>query len=527
MDKDGVGNRVLNLMRAEARARLGPLASVQLRAREVLYEPGMPAIYVYFPLDAVVSLVSTMEAGESAEVALIGREGMVGLAGVLSTLESPTSAIVQIPGTALRAHTAEVKLARAAYPEVRQVLDLYTEALLIQMAQAAVCNRLHSVQARLARSLLAIHQRIDGDRLVLSQELIANMLGVHRPTVAVALQRLQELGAIRRQGRTLIVADVSMLEELACGCHQVVNREFDRLLSGKESQGSQFSATVTKVARQGEPSAAAALEGMREIAGRLLVASILEQEAREEAENARHTIESFLAMVSHELRTPLNAIIGWCAMLRMHKGEDSERGLEVIERNAHAQLRIVEDLLDAARVTAATLRIKPMQLDFAELCQQAVDAVRPTADAKGVAVHLAMPDTLPAITGDPDRLRQVLLNLLTNAIKFTDVGGSVDISVKSVDHGVQVVVRDTGRGIPRDALPHVFERFQQGAAPDTHQHGLGLGLTIARALVELHGGHIEIASAGEHSGTTCTIDLPLVISGWNAPLDDEAVIPRG
>ena len=187
----------------------------------------MPAIYVYFPLAAVVSLVSTMEAGESTEVALIGREGMVGLAGILSTLESPTSAIVDIPGTALRAHTAEVKLARAAYPEVRQVLDLYTEALLIQMAQAAACNRLHSVPARLARSLLAIHQRIDGDRFVLSQELIANMLGVHRPTVAVALQRLQELGAIRRQGRTLIVADVSMLEELACGCHQVVNREFD------------------------------------------------------------------------------------------------------------------------------------------------------------------------------------------------------------------------------------------------------------------------------------------------------------
>jgi signal transduction histidine kinase len=352
------------------------------------------------------------------------------------------------------------------------------------------------------------------------------MLGVHRPTAAVALQHLQELGAIRRQGRTLIVADASMLEDLACGCHQVVNREFDRLLSVNEIQGSQFSASVTQVAREAEPGAAAALEGMREIAGRLLVASIREQEAREEAENARHTIESFLAMVSYELRTPLNAIIGWCAMLRMHKGADSERGLEVIERNANAQLRIVEDLLDAARVTAATLRIKPTQVDFAELCQQAVDAVRPTADAKGVTVHLAMPDTLPAIIGDPDRLRQVLLNLLTNAIKFTDVGGSVDILVRSADQGMQVVVRDTGRGIPSDALPHVFERFQQGAATDTRQHGLGLGLTIARALVELHGGHIEIASAGEHSGTTCTIDLPFVISGWNAPLDDEAILPK-
>jgi signal transduction histidine kinase len=212
-------------------------------------------------------------------------------------------------------------------------------------------------------------------------------------------------------------------------------------------------------------------------------------------------------------------------MLRMHKGEDSERGLEVIERNAHAQLRIVEDLLDAARVTAATLRIQPTRVDFAELCRQAVDAVRPTADAKGVAVQLAIADTVPAIIGDPDRLRQVLLNLLTNAIKFTDVGGSVNISVRCTDRGVQVVVRDTGRGIPREALPHVFERFQQGAATDTRQHGLGLGLTIARALVELHGGRIEISSAGEHSGTTCIIDLPFVISGWNAPLDNEATTP--
>jgi signal transduction histidine kinase len=525
MDRDTTGNRVLQLIGDAARAELGALVTVELRAREVLYEPGMPALHVYFPLTAVVSLVSTMASGESAEVALIGREGLVGLAGILSTLESPTSAVVQIPGLALRARTVDVKAARARHARVRQALDAYTEACLIQMAQTAACSRLHCLEARLARSLLSIHQRIDGDRFVLSQEALATMLGVHRPTIAVALQRLREQKAITRHGRALVIANAAILERLACECHQVLAREFARLLSVNGLTSLPGAVSVVDSSRDDGTSSAVALEGLREIAGRLLVASIREQEAREQAETAKQTIESFLAMVSHELRTPLNAIIGWCAMLKMDQGSHYERGLEVIERNAHAQLRIVEDLLDAARVTAATLRIKPREVDLVALGEEAVAASRPTAQAKGIAVELAMTDAVPPIVGDPDRLRQVLLNLLTNAVKFTDAGGSVDVTVTSAGGRVQVVVRDTGRGIPPEVLPRVFERFQQGSATETRHHGLGLGLTIARALVELHGGHIDVASAGEHSGTTCTVDLPLVIDGWDAPLDD-AVRPR-
>jgi signal transduction histidine kinase len=297
----------------------------------------------------------------------------------------------------------------------------------------------------------------------------------------------------------------------------VLEREFERLLSLDGRRGAELAAFATAASSSREPDAAAALEAMREIAGRLLLTSLREQEARHEAEVAKQTIESFLAMVSHELRTPLNAIIGWCAMLRMHEGADYRHGLEVIERNAHAQLRIVEDLLDAARVTAATLKIEPSRVNLTELGHEAVDAVKPAADDKGVAVQLTMADDLPPMIGDPDRLRQVLLNLLTNAIKFTDAGGSVDVSVKTVAGRLLVVIRDTGRGIPSNALPHVFDRFHQGAATDARHHGLGLGLTIARALVELHGGHIEIASGGEHAGTTCTIDLPLVVGGGQEP----------
>jgi signal transduction histidine kinase len=517
MDSERAGNRVLQLMSMEAQTALGPLVTVQLRAREVLYEPGMPALHVYFPLNAVVSVLATMEEGESAEVALIGREGIVGLAGVLGTLESPTSAVVQISGSALRAQTSAVRTARAAHPVVRQALDAYIEASLIQMAQAAACNRLHSVQARLARSLLAVYRRIDGNGFVLPQELLATTLGVHRPTIAVALQRLQEHGAIIRDGRRLVVSDAAALEALACECHRVLDREFERLLSADRCRGSELIAVPTAASSSREPDAAAALEAMRDIAGRLLLTSLREQEAREEAEVAKQTIESFLAMVSHELRTPLNAIIGWCAMLRMPEGGDYRRGLEVIERNAHAQLRIVEDLLDAARVTAATLNIEPSSVNLTELGYEAVDAVKPAAEDKGVAVQLSMADDLPPMIGDPDRLRQVLLNVLTNAIKFTDAGGSVDVAVKTVAGRILLVIRDTGRGIPSDALPHVFDRFHQGAATDARHQGLGLGLTIARALVELHGGHIEIASGGEHAGTTCTIDLPLVVGGGQVP----------
>jgi signal transduction histidine kinase len=518
MKPNPIGNRVLELIGDAARAELGALVTVELQAREVLYEPGMPALHVYFPVTAAVSLVSTMENGESAEVALIGHEGLIGLAGILSTLESPTSAVVQIPGTALRARTADVKAARARHPRVRQALDAYTEACLIQMAQTAACNRLHCLEARLARSLLSIHERIEGDRFVLSQEALATMLGVHRPTIAVALQRLQEQAAIARQGRALVIANVATLEALACECHQVLAREFARLLSVTGLTPLPVAVPLTDSLREDGTTTTAALEGLREIAGRLLVASIREQEAREQAEAAKQTIESFLAMVSHELRTPLNAIIGWCAMLKVNKGEHYDRGLAVIERNAQSQLRIVEDLIDAARVTAATLRIKPTEIDIASLGEEAVAAVRPTAQAKGIAIQLTTTDALPPMVGDPDRLRQVLLNLLTNAVKFTDAGGSVDVAVRSGDGRVQVVVHDTGRGIPPEVLPRVFDRFQQAAPAESRHHGLGLGLTIARALVELHGGHIEVASAGEHSGTTCTVDLPVVLDGWDAPL---------
>ena len=253
---------------------------------------------------------------------------------------------------------------------------------------------------------------------------------------------------------------------------------------------------------------AAALETMREISGRLLLATIREQEARDEAEAANRAKDQFLAMVSHELRTPLNAILGWSAILSERPEEAPERGLRVIRRNAEALLKLVEELLDTARLTNETLTIQPSPINLREIVCGAVDAVKPAADLKGVALRTTVPDALPGMMGDPDRLRQVFLNVLSNGLKFTDAGGGIEVCVSVIGESARVSIRDSGSGIDPDELPHVFERFRQGTDAAAGQ-GLGLGLTIARVLVELHGGTIQIASPGVGQGTTCTIELPI------------------
>jgi signal transduction histidine kinase len=502
-------NRLLQLLTAASTAELGPVVSVQLTARELIQEPGTPTLYAYFPVTAVVSLVTTMESGASTELALVGHEGLIGLSAVLGTAGSLTSAVVQIPGIAVRLPMATLKAARAANSSVRKALDLYTEARLIQVAQTAACNRLHPVDARLARWLLAIHDRIDGDEFAVSQEFIAEMLGVHRPTVSTAFQRLQEQHAILRRGRAIVIADRGALERFACECHRVVEREFDRLFRPALNATDVLAVSAAPRSSEREPHGTAALEALREIAGRLLLANIREHEAREQAEAANRTKDQFLAMVSHELRAPLNVILGWCAILTSGDDHAPKRGLEIIERNARAQLKLVEDLLDAARMQSATLSIQPGRVNLSELVPSVVDAMRPAAEEKGVALRASMAGQIPPIRGDADRLRQVLLNVLTNALKFTDRGGSVEVGVTSAAGRARVIIRDTGRGIAPDVLPHIFEQFRQGSAPGSAPGGLGLGLTITRALVELHRGTIEIESPGQDHGTTCTIDFPL------------------
>jgi signal transduction histidine kinase len=249
---------------------------------------------------------------------------------------------------------------------------------------------------------------------------------------------------------------------------------------------------------------------MRQIAGRLLVATMQEQEARQEAEAANRAKDEFLAMVSHDLRTPLTAILGWCAMLSgWHDGPAIEHGLQVIQQNANAQLKLVEDLLDATRLASSRLSLTREMIDLADIVRRAVDTVRPIADRHHIAVTVHMGDARLPVLGDANRLGQVFLNVMMNAVKFTDPGGSVDVSSRTADGTQQIIIRDNGRGIPASLLPCVFERFRQGTIVPADLHGLGLGLAIARDIIELHGGTIHIDSPGDGQGTTCTISLPL------------------
>jgi CheY-like chemotaxis protein/two-component sensor histidine kinase len=222
--------------------------------------------------------------------------------------------------------------------------------------------------------------------------------------------------------------------------------------------------------------------------------------------------DEFLATVSHELRTPLNAILGWVRMLRTDsiRPEKKVHALETIERNASVQSQLIEDLLDVSRIITGKLRLDVTTVDIGSVVESAIEAVRPAATAKGVVLsHVVAADAAP-IFGDPDRLQQVVWNLLANGVKFTPRGGDVTVKVLRRDGLVDIIVSDTGQGIAPEFLPHVFERFRQADATTTRTYGgLGLGLAIVRSLVELHGGNAKVDSEGRGRGTTFTVSLPI------------------
>jgi signal transduction histidine kinase/ActR/RegA family two-component response regulator len=234
-------------------------------------------------------------------------------------------------------------------------------------------------------------------------------------------------------------------------------------------------------------------------------------EAREEAETANRLKDEFLATLSHELRTPLNAILGWTTMLRDGNVQPRHvmRALDTIHRNATAQVQIVNDLLDISRIVRGNLQLAPKLMPLAPLVTLAAESMSPTAEAKGVRLTTNVQPEPVFVWGDHDRLQQVFWNLLSNAVKFTPSGGDVSVTVRQQGPDVRVEIKDTGRGIPASFLPHVFERFRQADGSSTREHGgLGLGLSIVRQIVELHGGRMRAASEGDGKGSTFTVVLP-------------------
>jgi PAS domain S-box-containing protein len=239
-----------------------------------------------------------------------------------------------------------------------------------------------------------------------------------------------------------------------------------------------------------------------------------ERAAREEAERVGRLKDEFLATVSHELRTPLNAILGWATLMRRLEpgSEDHKRGLETIERNARVQGQIIADLLDMSRIISGKVQLDVQAIDLSEVINAALDAVKLSIEAKKLRLRVTLDARAGRLRGDPGRLQQVFWNLLTNAVKFTPSGGHIDVVLERVNSHVEVTVEDSGAGIKPEFLAFVFDRFRQADSSTTRRHGgLGLGLSIVKHLVELHGGSVRVKSAGEGQGATFVVALPISV----------------
>ena len=233
--------------------------------------------------------------------------------------------------------------------------------------------------------------------------------------------------------------------------------------------------------------------------------------ARQTAQHASRIKEDFLATLSHELRTPLNAMLGWLQLLRLHLDNPTERmhALEVLERNARSQAQIVSDLLDVSRVVTGNMQLAFDRVDLAELVREASESLLPTGRVKGVDLEIDVPEISGTLLGDPHRLRQVVWNLVSNAVKFTPPGGSVRVSLREANGAIRLEVSDTGIGMSSDVLPYIFQRFHQGDSSLTRPFGgLGIGLAIVRHLVELHGGSVAASSPGPGHGSSFVVRLP-------------------
>jgi PAS domain S-box-containing protein len=247
-----------------------------------------------------------------------------------------------------------------------------------------------------------------------------------------------------------------------------------------------------------------------------------------EAQEANRTKDEFLATVSHELRTPLTAVLGWARILRSGGVDDAtvRRALETIERNAHSQAQLVEDLLDVSRIITGKLRLDVRAVELVSVIELAIEAIRPAAEAKALRLQVVLDPLAGLISGDPDRLQQVFWNLLANAVKFTPRDGHVQVRLERVDSHVEITVSDSGLGIRPEFLPFVFERFRQADGTTTREYGgLGLGLAIVRHLVELHGGRVRASSAGENLGSAFTVELPLMAAQVESDNQSRGVRP--
>jgi PAS domain S-box-containing protein len=337
------------------------------------------------------------------------------------------------------------------------------------------------------------------------------MVGYSRADVAAGRVRMRELTPAE-----YVEADDRAFSELL---EHGVSRRYEKVLERHDGtqlvvlQGAALLGRESAIAYLLDVSEHRSLEADRK---RLYEA---ERRARSEAERASLMKDEFLATVSHELRTPLNAILGWSQLARSKdKGPELSKALDTIERNARAQAKLIDDILDISRIISGKVRLETATLDLADIVAQTVEAVRPAASAKGIELRNEI-STSALLLGDPSRLQQVAWNLLTNAIKFTPPGGWVAVSLQSIEDRLLLQVEDNGRGITADFLPHVFDRFRQADASTTrNQGGLGLGLAIVQHLIEQHGGQVRATSDGPGKGAKFTVEIPVRSAEQPSPI---------
>ncbi len=314
---------------------------------------------------------------------------------------------------------------------------------------------------------------------------------------------------------------VGLREQDAPGTH-VVQRESavaareDAVLTREDSARLRETAVAAQEeAVQAKRQLEEVMAHMREVNERLVVATMQAQAMTEEAERANRIKDEFLATVSHELRTPLNAVLGWARMLaaKQVEGDRAAHAVATVERNAALLARMIDDLLDVSRSTAGTLQVTLQPVNVVDVAAAALDSVASLADERSIEIHLSSDASASnVVSGDATRLQQVIWNLLVNAIKFTPEGGRVALSVRCDGVDSEIAVSDTGQGLSQEFLPYVFDRFRQAHGGTNRRHsGLGLGLAIARQIVEQHGGTVRAESSGLGKGSTFTIHLPIAV----------------
>ena len=327
-----------------------------------------------------------------------------------------------------------------------------------------------------------------------------------------ALRKRREAGFDAAQAQVAMHADKRTMDEVRAIVARMEARE-DALLAARIAQTDQSYRTAVLTRLVTTAVALLAIVALfvgtvRDGAMRLRATRAAEEQQRQLLDALRQK-DDFVALVSHELRTPTNTILGWAQMLRVGAvdAERSQHAIAAIERGADSLRQLIDDLMDTTQMVSGRLRLTIAPLDVSEVLRDAIETVRLSAENKGVAISERISAELPAIDGDAGRLKQVVLNLLTNAIKFTPSGGSVSVGASATAAGIRIEVRDTGDGIDPAFLPHVFERYRQAASARTHR-GIGLGLAIVKHLVELHGGSVTAHSAGLGQGTTFVVELP-------------------